>query len=69
MKKLIEMVNPFILLLIPVMAAVILGMNYQFKQTDDLTALNTAARQPVPLFYQGVHLIKALCSINEKSVW
>lgn len=70
MKKLIDVLSPFVLLLVPVIAAVILGIGYQLHQQQEAIASHTqAAEQAVPLFYQGVHLIKAVCAVAQQNVW
>ena len=69
MKKLIDVLNPFVLLLVPVMVAVILGISYQFHQQQEAIAHLQVTEQSVPLFYKGVHLFKAVCAITQDNVW
>ncbi|MDB4924341.1 hypothetical protein [Mucilaginibacter sp.] len=68
MKKLFTNTNPFILLLAPVMFALIMGISYQFeqkKQNNDVatTSVHTS------LFFKGITLVKAVCSIGKQDVW
>lgn len=70
MKKLTEIVNPFILVLVPVLVAVVIGMSYQFQQeVHSATASLQATEHAVPLFYKGLNLIKAVCAVNPQKVW
>lgn len=68
MKKLTEIVNPFILLLVPVLVAVVLGISYQFQQHVYTAGVQTT-EQAVPLFYKGIHLVKAICAVKQENVW
>ena len=69
MKKLISNSNPFILLLLPVLFALIMGVSYQFEQKAcaELGQLNV--KQSKSLFYKSVGLIKTVCSIAKQNVW
>ncbi|WP_299498741.1 hypothetical protein [Mucilaginibacter sp.] len=68
MKKLFTNTNPFILLLAPVMFALIMGISYQFEQKKQNT--DTAATSAhTSLFYKGITLVKAVCSIGNLDVW
>ncbi len=70
MKKLIDVLNPFVMLLVPVIVAVTLGIGYQLHQQHEALASGLqTTEQAVPLFYQGVHFIKALCSVTQQNVW
>ncbi len=67
MKKLITSSNPFILLLIPVFFALIMGVSYQVEQKKDAIAGTTV--HATSLFYKGVTLVKMVCSIAKEKVW
>jgi len=67
MKKLITNSNPFILLLIPVMFALIMGVSYQFQQKREAIVGTTV--QATSLFYKGVGLVKTVCSIAKEKLW
>ena len=67
MKKLIANSNPFILLLIPVLFALIMGVSYQFQQKKD-TIVGTSV-QATSLFYKSVSLVKTVCSIAKEKIW
>ena len=66
MKKLVSNLNPFILLLVPVVFALVLGVSYQFEQarhfadSDNLTSVKHATS----LFSQSIHLVKTVCSVS-----
>ncbi len=68
MKKLITNTNPFILLLAPVLFALIMGISYQFEQKKQCTE-TTASVRPTSLFFKGIALVKAVCSISKENVW
>jgi len=68
MKKLITNSNPFILLLVPVMFALIMGFSYQFKQKKEY-ACDAPAVHATSLFVKGVTLVKTVCSIAKERVW
>ena len=67
MKKLITNSNPFILLLIPVLFALIMGVSYQFQQKRE--AIEGSAVHATSLFYKSVNLVKTVCSIAKEKVW
>ena len=72
MKKLISNSNPFILILIPVLFALIMGVAYQFEQKasvemNQLSKINV--KQSTSLFYKGIDLVKTVCSIAKQNVW
>ena len=67
MKKLITNSNPFILLLIPVVFALIMGVSYQFEQKKNEIACTT--HHATSLFIKGVTLVKAVCGISKEKVW
>lgn len=69
MKTLIKNSNPFIMLLIPVMFALILGVSYQFEQKKE-SAIIGASVHATSLFYKGVTLVKTVCSVaKDNHVW
>lgn len=71
MKKFTSNLNPFILLLIPVFFAVILGVSYQFEQAKHFAENNsvTSVEQTTSLFSKGVHLVKFVCSVSKDQLW
>ncbi len=68
MKTLIKNSNPFILLLIPVLIAVIMGLSYQSGEKIEMAA-NGSAMHATSLFYKGINLVKTVCSIAKQNVW
>lgn len=70
MKKLFTNTNPFVLLLIPVMFAFIMGISYQFEQKKhEAENMTASTMHATSLFIKGVNLVKAVCSINKPQVW
>ena len=67
MKKLITNSNPFILLLLPVMFALIMGVSYQVQQKRE--AIVGTSVQATSLFYKSVGLVKTVCSIAKEKLW
>ena len=67
MKKLITNSNPFILLLVPVMFALIMGVSYQFQQKKEAIVGTTV--HATSLFYKSVGLVKTVCSIAKEKLW
>jgi cytochrome c biogenesis protein CcdA len=67
MKKLLTNSNPFILLLVPVLFALIMGVSYQFQQKKE--AIVGTSVHATSLFYKGVTLVKTVCSIAKEKVW
>jgi hypothetical protein len=67
MKKLITNSNPFILLLVPVMFALIMGVSYQFQQKKQEIVGSTV--HATSLFYKSVGLIKTVCEIAKEKLW
>ena len=67
MKKLITNSNPFILLLIPVMFALIMGVSYQVQQKR--ASIVGTTEQATSLFYKSVGLVKTVCSIAKEKLW
>ncbi len=66
MKKLTNS-NPFLLLLVPVVFALIMGVGYQFHQKKDIIVGRTV--QATSLFYKGVSLFKTMVSVSKEKVW
>ena len=62
MKKLINNLNPFILLLVPVFFALIMGVSYEFHQ-HSIIHLARNAEQATSLFSKSVDLFKTVCSV------
>ena len=69
MKKLFSNSNPFILLLIPVLFALIMGVSYQFEQKASMELGQLNVKQSKSLFLKSVSLIKTVCSIAKQNVW
>jgi hypothetical protein len=67
MKKLITNSNPFILLLLPVLFALIMGVSYQFEQKK--TEIACTSKHATSLFFKGVTLVKTVCSFTEGKTW
>jgi hypothetical protein len=59
--------NPFILLLLPVMFALIMGVTYQVQQKRE--AIETSSVHATSLFYKGITLVKTVCAIAKEKVW
>ncbi|MCC8408391.1 hypothetical protein LJ707_05580 [Mucilaginibacter sp. UR6-1] len=70
MKKLIKYSNPFVMLLVPVMFALVMGVAYQFnQQQQNIKGASIKAKQATSLFYKGVSLFKTVCGISQENVW
>jgi hypothetical protein len=67
MKKFITNSNPFILLLIPVLFALIMGVSYQFQQKRD--AIVGTSVHATSLFYKSVTLVKTVCAVAKEKLW
>jgi cytochrome c biogenesis protein CcdA len=67
MKKLIKNSNPFILLLIPVVFALIMGVSYQFQQKKD--EVIGSSKHATSLFVKGISLVKTICSVSKEKLW
>jgi exopolysaccharide biosynthesis protein len=67
MKKLISNSNPFILLLVPVFFALIMGVSYQLRQHSENITIKT--EQATSLFSKSVGLIKTVCSVAKEKLW
>jgi len=62
MKKLFTNSNPFILLLVPVLFALVMGVSYQFEQKK--AEIACTSNHATSLFVKGVTLIKTVCSVG-----
>jgi hypothetical protein len=69
MKKLFSNSNPFILLLLPVVFALVMGISYQFQQKKVYAEGTSAAVHATSLFYKGVTLVKTVCSVAKEKLW
>ena len=69
MKKLVSNSNPFILLLLPVVFALVMGIGYQFQQKKVYTEGASTAVHATSLFYKGVTLVKTVCSVAKEKLW
>ena len=69
MKKLITNSNPFILLLVPVMFALMLGVGYQFQQNNNNEQAQRSTQHATSLFFKSVSLVKTVCAIAKEKVW
>lgn len=67
MKKLFINSNPFILLLIPVLFAIIMGVSYQVQQKREVI-VNTSVHA-TSLFYKSVSLVKTVCAVAKEKLW
>ncbi len=68
MKKLLTNTNPFILILIPVLFALVMGVSYQFEQRKAIE-IGQISVHSTSLFYKGVGLVKTVCAIAKQNVW
>lgn len=68
MKKLFTNSNPFVLLLIPVLFALIMGVSYQFEQKKQNIDTSVDV-QATSLFVKGITLVKMVCSISKDNLW
>ncbi|WP_345948773.1 MULTISPECIES: hypothetical protein [unclassified Mucilaginibacter] len=71
MKKLLSNLNPFILLMLPVLFALVLGVGYQFEHAKSLNGDNSIAsvKQTTSLFTKGVRLVKVVCAVSTEKAW
>ena len=71
MKKLINNTNPFVLLIIPVLFAMIMGVSYQFKHKAIIAegAASASYKQGTSLFIKSVTLFKTVCSVSKQKLW
>ena len=69
MKKLVSNSNPFILLLLPVVFALVMGIGYQFQHKQVYAEGTSAAVHATSLSYKGVTLVKTVCSVAKEKLW
>lgn len=69
MKKLVNNSNPFILLLLPVVFALIMGISYQSQQKKEYTSGITNPVPATSLFIKGITLVKTVCSVAKEKLW
>lgn len=72
MKKLISNSNPFILILLPVLFALVIGVSYQFETNvnADMGPLSVKnVKRSTSLFVKGVSLVKTVCGVSKSNVW
>ncbi len=68
MKKLISNLNPFVLLLVPVLIALVMGISYQAEQAKEYAANNTTIHA-TSLFYKSVGVVKAVVQVAQEKLW
>jgi hypothetical protein len=59
--------NPFLLLLVPVMFALIMGVSYQFQQKREIIVGTSV--HATSLFYKSISLVKTVCSVAKEKLW
>ncbi|RCH54569.1 hypothetical protein DJ568_12165 [Mucilaginibacter hurinus] len=69
MKKLYKYSNPFVLMLVPVMFALVMGVAYQFSQQRELKGSALKAKQATSLFYKSLGLVKTMAGVSTEKVW
>ncbi len=69
MKTLTNNANPFILILLPVVFALIMGMSYQSQVKKVCVQGGSTVANATSLFYKGATIIKNICSIDKEKVW
>jgi hypothetical protein len=67
MKTLIKNTNPFILLLVPVLFAIVMGVSYQLHQKRE-SIVGTSVHA-TSLFYKSVSLVKTVCAVAKEKIW
>lgn len=66
MKNFILNVNPFILLLAPVILAFLLGINYEMEH---LRTFHIASAETISLFSGKMTLFQTVCEVVKDQVW
>lgn len=66
MKNFILNVNPFILLLAPVILALLLGINYELQH---LRSIRFASAETISLFSGKMNLFQTVCEVVKQQVW
>jgi hypothetical protein len=52
------------------MFALIMGISYQFEQKkQNLENTTSSTVHATSLFFKGVNLVKAVCSVSKQDVW
>ena len=72
MKKLISNSNPFILILLPVLFALVMGVSYQFERKASAEVKQAGqfnVKHSTSLFYKGINLVKTVCGVAKQDVW
>ena len=69
MKRLITNSNPFILMLLPVVFALIMGISYQSQVKRDYTETSGVVVHTTSLFYKGFTVAKNVCAIAKEKLW
>ena len=69
MKKLITNSNPFILILLPVCFALVIGVGYQFEQNTKIEMGQLNVKKSTSLFVKGISLVKTVASVAKQNVW
>ena len=67
MKSFVKNSNPFILLLLPVFFALIMGVTYQFHQKKNVFINST--EQATSLFTKSITLVKTVCTVAKEKLW
>lgn len=68
MKKLFTNSNPFILLLVPVVFALVMGISYQWEQKREYH-VGSSTVQATSLFIKSVSLVKTVCEVAKEKLW
>jgi len=66
MKNLISNSNPFILLLVPVILALLLGINYEL---DHVRTFEVSSANTISLFSGKMNLFQTVCEVVKQQVW
>ena len=67
MKKLITNSNPFILLLVPVLFAIVLTVGHQIHHSS--IELANTTEHATSLFTKSVEVVKTVCSVVKEKLW
>jgi len=66
MKNFIINSNPFLLLLVPVILALMLGINYELEH---LRTFHAASAETISLFSRRMNLFQTFCEVIKDRVW
>ena len=71
MKNLITNSNPFVLILIPVAFAMVMGLSYQlnFKGGSGSNGITADCAQATSLFTKSVGIVKTVCAVAKQKLW